>query len=65
VIEKRDYPEERPITQFINEHNNYRKECIANDVKFFEIYNDYEEEIKKIYDYIDKRIREISSKSNG
>lgn len=56
VIETRDYPEERPITQFINEHDEFRKKCIENDVDYFEINNNYEEEIIKVYDFIDNRI---------
>lgn len=64
VIETRNYPEERSIIQFISEHNDFRKNCIEYGVKYFEIDTDYEGEIKKIYDFIDRRISEISQLSN-
>lgn len=53
VIEGRLYEEDRPITQFINEHEELRKRCIENHVKYFEIEQDYEIEICRVYDYID------------
>lgn len=56
AIENRLYPEERPVTQFINEHDEFRKRCIENSVKYFEINSDYEEEIMKIYDFIESEI---------
>lgn len=57
VIEKRIYEEERPILQFINEHNELRKKCIENDVEYFEIDSDYEKEIQRAYDFIESNIR--------
>ncbi|MFW6016820.1 MAG: 2-phosphoglycerate kinase [bacterium] len=57
VIEKREYPEERPVTQFIQEHNDFRKKCSENKVNYFEIDNDYEEEIRKVYEFIDDKMR--------
>lgn len=56
VIEMRNYPEERPVTQFIEEHNKIRKRCIECGAKYFEIEKDYEEEIKRAYDYIEYEI---------
>lgn len=59
VIETRKYNEIRPITQFIYEHNELRKECIQYGVEYFEIDNNYEEEIEKIFDFIENKIGEL------
>jgi len=56
TIETRNYPEKRPITQFIKEHNEFRKKCIENNVNYFEIDNDYEKDIIEVYDFIDYQI---------
>ena len=53
AVETRNYPEERPMTQFIHEHNVLRKRCIHCGAQYFEIDKDYEEEIKRAYDYIE------------
>ena len=55
VMENRG-PEERPVTQFIREHNEFRKKCMRNNVNYFEIDNDYKEEIKRVYDFMDDKI---------
>ncbi|WP_432405610.1 2-phosphoglycerate kinase [Wukongibacter sp. M2B1] len=62
VIETRKYNEIRPITQFIYEHNELRKECIQYGVEYFEIDNNYEEEIEKIFDFIENKIGELNQK---
>lgn len=54
AIEKRCYPEERPIENFIEEHLKFKTGCMKHNVKYFEINNDYIEETQKIYDHIDK-----------
>ncbi|ACL70116.1 hypothetical protein [Halothermothrix orenii] len=59
VIETRKYSEERPITQFINEHEEFRKKCIKVNTNYFEIDDNYEEEIKRVYNFIDNQISEI------
>jgi len=63
AIETRDYEEDRPITQFINEHDELRKECIENGVEYFQIDNDYEKEIQKVYDFIGNRISKMVDKN--
>jgi len=57
AIELREYDEERPISQFIEEHNDFLKRCIVNDVRHFEIKSDYEAEIQGVYDFIDEEIK--------
>ncbi|MFW6311840.1 MAG: 2-phosphoglycerate kinase, partial [Nanoarchaeota archaeon] len=56
AIEFRNYTEERPVSQFINEHNDIRKQCIENNMNYFEINKDYKKEIKRVYKYIDNQI---------
>lgn len=60
AIETRGYPEERPITQFIKEHDELRKKCAKYGLDYFEIDNDYEKEIKKVYDFIEKSISKMN-----
>ena len=59
VAETRKYPEERPITQFIIEHEELRKKCKENGLDYFEIHNNYQKEIEKVYDFIENEINEI------
>lgn len=54
VVEKRGYDEERPVQQFIEEHHFFKTRCQLNDQLYFEIEACYEEEIKTVYDYIDR-----------
>lgn len=56
AIESRDAPEERPMSQFINEHNDLRKQCIKNNMDYFEINKDYNKEIQRVYKYIDEQL---------
>ncbi|MEJ6950384.1 2-phosphoglycerate kinase [Natronospora cellulosivora (SeqCode)] len=49
AIESRNYPEERPISQFIKEHSDLRIQCIKNNMNYFEIRKDYNKEIKGVY----------------
>lgn len=60
AIENRIYPEDRSLIQCINGHDEFRKKCIENGVDYFEIKNDYEEEIVKVYDYIDDRLKTLN-----
>jgi putative acetyltransferase len=62
VIESRDYEEDRPITQFIYEHNELRRKCIENGVNYFQIDRDYEKEIKEVYEFIEDRVSEMKSR---
>lgn len=57
AIEIRDYEEDRPIDQFIHEHDILRKECIENGVKHFLIDSDYEKEIQRAYEYIENSMK--------
>ncbi|KKI91190.1 2-phosphoglycerate kinase [Bacillus sp. SA1-12] len=50
------------ITENIKEHNQYRRRCIEAGYKYFEIDKNYEEEITKVYDYIETQKRIIESK---
>jgi len=56
AAENRKYQEERPITQFLTEHEELRKKCKENGVDYFEIHNNYEEEIVKVYDFIENKL---------
>lgn len=65
AIETRIYPEERTITELINEHDEFRKKCIKSGVEYFEIVNNYEEEIRRVYDYIENRISKINYRNGN
>lgn len=56
AIETRRYPEEGSITQYIKEHDEFRNKCTENGVDYFEIDNDYEQEIKRVYAFIENQI---------
>jgi len=60
AIELRECDEERPMTQFIDEHADLKKQCVEHGADHFEIQCDYEEEIQKVYKYIDNRINQLS-----
>ncbi len=53
AIEQRGYPEDRSVTQFISEHEELRKHCLEQGVTYFEIKENYEVEVQKVYGYID------------
>lgn len=55
VIEKRMYEEERPISQFINEHNELKKKCMETGVEYFWVDSDYDKEMQGVYDFIEDR----------
>lgn len=61
AIEFRKYPEERTMNELIKEHKALKEQCLQSGVKYFEIKNDYDKEIMKIYDYIDAEKLRISS----
>lgn len=56
VIESRG-PEERPISQFLSEHDDFRRRCMTTDVNYFEINQDYQKEIIDVYNFIDAEIK--------
>lgn len=59
AIETRLYPEERTINDLIQEHMNFKVKCEKYGVEYFEIDKDYDKEMAGIYDYIERRRRQI------
>ena len=57
VIEARKYPEERTITEFIQEQEAFKEECKKYAVQYFEIDGEYERDIMKVYEYIEQQKR--------
>lgn len=56
------YPEEGTVTDYIQEHDAFREKCLASAaVPYFEIKENYEEEITKVYDYIESEKQKIES----
>ncbi|GHU36046.1 hypothetical protein FACS1894172_18540 [Spirochaetia bacterium] len=53
VIEKRGYEFDTALEQYIIEHNEIKTMCIKNGVKYFEINNNYDNEIKFVYKWIE------------
>ncbi len=43
---------------FIKEHEIQKEKCIANGQKYFEVFDNYEEDLKCAYDWIAKKISE-------
>jgi putative acetyltransferase len=62
AIEDRGYPEEGIITDYINEHDAFRRKCLDNGVDYFEIHKNYEEEMITVYDFIENQKRIIDRK---
>ncbi|MHC6203732.1 hypothetical protein ACYULU_11125 [Breznakiellaceae bacterium SP9] len=58
-IEKRGSEFDTALDQYIIEHNEIKTLCIKNGVKHFEINNNYEEEIKLVYTWIEKEKQKI------
>jgi len=54
AIEARMYPEERTVAEYTHEHDVFREKCAASNVPYFEIRENYEEEIANVYAYIDR-----------
>lgn len=59
IVEARDYEEDRPVRDFISEHQNLKSLCKASPFKYFEIEKDYEQEMALVYDYIEKQIAQF------
>ncbi len=59
IIEKRKFQEERNKNEFILENKEIKKKCIESRLPYFEINEDYEEEIQKVYNYIHENIIKI------
>lgn len=62
AIEARLYPEERTINELIDEHDHFRRSCLEHGVHYFEINKNYEEEISKVYDFIEIQKRKMEAK---
>lgn len=62
AIEDRGNPEEGIIADYIDEHDAFRRKCLDSDVDYFEIDKNYEEEITKVYDFIETQKREMDRK---
>ena len=63
IIEKRQYFIENKdtlINEYINDNKKYKEKCIKNNINYFEIKNDYELEMEKIYNWIDNEIMNMN-----
>ena len=49
------------IKKYILENKNNKEKCIRNGIKYFEIVENYEEEIKNAYKWIEEKINDSSS----
>lgn len=64
TVERRNRPEERTIKELIAEHKEFKEDCLQVDVKYFEIEDDYDKEILKVFDYIDEEIQKRALMKN-
>lgn len=63
VIEQRGWPEDRSVADFIKEHLSFKRKCVEAGVPYFEVNSDYQQEILRVYDYIEKEKQRIDSLS--
>ena len=61
IIEDRGYDFEYYKDDYIDINNEIKTLCIENGVKIFEINENYKEEIKLVYDWINNKYMEIKS----
>ena len=60
VIEQRDEPDDKDTVElYIRENAQMKKMCEDGGAKYFEIDGEYEEEIRKVYDWIDEKAKNI------
>ena len=59
VIEARKYQEERTMNDFIKEQEAFKRKCEEYGVAYFEIDGDYQQDIEKVYNYIEKKEKYI------
>ncbi|MBD3107479.1 2-phosphoglycerate kinase [Bacillus sp. AGMB 02131] len=59
VIEARMYPEERNMSDFIKEQEAFKRKCEKYGVAYFEIDEDYHQDILKVYEYIEMKEKYI------
>lgn len=55
IIEERGYEGDQTIQEYIQEQDEIRENCLKHHVSYFEIEENYVEEIKEVYDYIDQK----------
>lgn len=56
AIETRGYENEDTVADYILENKNQKGLCEKFNAKYFEIDDDYQEEMKTVYDWIDKEL---------
>lgn len=57
IIEKRLVPEERAVKYFIEGNLRVKRQCLEQGLPYFEITDNYEQEINLTYNYLDEKIR--------
>lgn len=65
IIESRLHAEERTVDEMVQEHQLFKKQCRQYSIPYFEIEQDYEREILKVYEYIDVEMRKVQSQIEG
>ena len=61
AVEHRKWPEERTITELIEEHEEFKAKCLLAGVRYFEIDQDYENQIVDVYNFIESERLRIGS----
>ncbi|WP_042148356.1 2-phosphoglycerate kinase [Paucisalibacillus sp. EB02] len=61
AIESRNWPEERTIAELIQEHEEFKSKCLEAGVTYFEIENDYDKDIVKVYNYIEAQKQKMDA----
>lgn len=56
---EKEHTSESTIMEYIKENDAFRRRCLEHGERFFEIDKNYEEEIKKVYDYIEHQKQKI------
>ena len=59
IIENRGYDFEGTIEKYILKNKNNKEKCTKNGIKYFEIEENYEKEIKNIYKWIEEKIIDV------
>jgi putative acetyltransferase len=60
VIEQRE-TEDRPLEWFVNANEKLRLSCVENDIRYFEIDKNYNDDISKIYKWIALEVTRIKN----
>jgi putative acetyltransferase len=67
IIENRMYHFEETneyMEKYIQVNKDNKEKCIKNGIKYFEIEEDYEKEIKNIYEWIEEKVNDIKNTKN-